>query len=121
MARTAVTPAQLVSETVVAPTSTTINSTLVTNGVTIAAAHFGHILIRVANSDTNPHNLIIRAGTDLTPVWRKGLGDLTVAVSASATGEMPPIESARYKQSDGSLSIDFSTGFTGTLETTYLP
>lgn len=124
MARTAVTPAQLVKDTVVAPTSTTINTTLVTNGVTIAAARFGRLVIRVANSDTNPHNLLVRAAPDVpgnSGAWMAGQGDLTVAVAASSTVELTGVDSARFSQPDGSLLVDFSSGFTGAIETLLRP
>jgi hypothetical protein len=121
MARTAETPVVLARGGGVAVTAVTINPTLVTNGVTLANANSDKLIVRVTNSDTNPHNLIIRAGTNLTPAWMAGQGDLTVAVAASATEYVALPDSARYLQDDGSLSIDFSSGFTGTLELVKLP
>ena len=50
MARTAVTPAQGTRNGGVAPTATTIDATLVGNGVTIAAAKVGKLVIRFANT-----------------------------------------------------------------------
>jgi hypothetical protein len=123
MARTAVTPAQGARNAGVTPTSTTINSTLVTNGVTIAnAGRIEDLVIRVANTDGSALAVTIRAGDSLYPAVESGLGDLAVTVAAtSGVQEIARLESARYQQSDGSLSIDFATGFTGTLETMYLP
>lgn len=124
MARTAVVPAVGARNAGVAPTSTTINSTLVTNGVTMAVQHPEKLVMRVANSDTNPHNLLVRAAPDVpgnSGAWMAGQGDLTVAVAASSTVELIGVDSARFGQSDGSLSVDFSTGFTGTLETVLRP
>lgn len=121
MSRTAVTPAQGVINGGTAPTSTTIDSTLVTNGVTIADAVPEKLVIRVNNSATAAKSVIIRAGTSLYPAVESGLGDLTVAVGASATVELTALESARFLQPDGSLSIDFASGTTGTLETLYRP
>lgn len=124
MSRTAVVPAAGARNAGVAPTSTTINSTLVTNGVTMAVQHPEKLVIRVANSDTNPHNLIVRAAPDVpgnSGAWMAGQGDLTVAVAASSTAQLIGVDSARFGQPDGSLSVDFSTGFTGTLETMTRP
>lgn len=122
MTRTAVVPAKAVRNGGVAMTATTINSTLVTNGVTIAApANLDKFLLRIANSDTSPHNLLMRAGADLTPAWMAGQGDATIAVAASSTEYFGPFDSARFLQSDNSVSIDFSTGMAGTLEIVQLP
>lgn len=122
MTRTAVTPAKAVRNGGVAMTATTINSTLVTAGVTVAApANLDKFLIRVANSDTNPHNVIMKAGGDLTPAWMSGQGDATLAVAASSTEYFGPFDSARFLQADNSVSVDFSSGFTGSLEIVQLP
>lgn len=124
MARTAVTPAAGARNAGVAPTSTTINSTLVTNGVTMAVQHPEKLVIRVTNSDTSSHNFIVRAAPDVpgnSGAWMAGQGDLTVAVAASAVATFIGVDSARFGQADGSLSVDFSTGFTGTMETVLRP
>jgi hypothetical protein len=122
MARTAVTPAQGVLNGGVTPTSTTINAGLVTSGVTIADVNLEKLVIRVANTDGAALAVTVRAGDSLYPAVESGLGDLAVSVAAT-TGvtELAALESARFLQSDGSLSIDFATGFTGTLETIYRP
>jgi hypothetical protein len=122
MARTAVVPAKAVRNGGVAVTPTTINSGLVTAGVTVAApANLDKFLLRVSNTDTSPHNLIMRAGTDLNPAWMAGQGDAALAVAASATEYFGPFDSARFLQADNSASIDFSTGMAGTLEIVQLP
>lgn len=124
MARTAVAPAAGARNSAVAPTSTTINSTLVTNGVTMAVPNPEKLVIRVTNSDTNPHNIIIRAAADVpgnSGAWMAGQGDLTVPVAASGVEEFIGVDSARFSQPDGSVQIDFSTGFTGTMESVLRP
>jgi hypothetical protein len=122
MARTAVTPAQGVKNGGVAPTVTTINAGLVTAGVTIADANPEELIIRVANTDGAALDVYVRASTSQYPAWMSGQGDLSISVPAT-TGviEIAALDSALYLQPDGSLSIDFATGFTGTLETTYRP
>src|SRR5215470_9581152 len=114
MARTAVTPAQGVRMGGVAPTSTTINSTLVTNGVTIANCKVGKLVLRIANSDTNAHSVIIRASDGGSQAILAGQGDLTIALPLSATTQVTDLDSARFVNKDGSLSIDFGSGTTGT-------
>lgn len=122
MPRTTVTPAQGTRNGAIAPTATTIDSTLVTNGVTIAAAKVGKLVIRAANTHAAAQVMSIRAGDSIYPAWMKGQGDLAVAL-ASTTGvaQVAGLDSARFKQSDGSVHIDFDAGTTGTLETYYLP
>lgn len=122
MARTAVTPAQGIRNGGIAPTATTIDSTLVTNGVSIATAHVEHLVIRFANTAGAAKNVIVRAGDSIYPAWMKGQGDLAVlAALTSGVEQISGLDSARFKQSDGSLHIDFDAGTTGTLETYYRP
>jgi hypothetical protein len=122
MPRTAVTPAQGVRGDGVTPTSTTIDSTLVTNGVVIASANPEKLVIRFANTHGATQVMTISASDTKIPAWLSELGDHTVS-AASTTGikEVVGLDSARYLQSDGSLHIDFDSGTTGTLETLYLP
>jgi hypothetical protein len=126
MSRTAVTPAAGVRNGAVAPTKTTIDSTLVSNGVTIAVPQPEKLSIRVANTDSGgAHNIIIRAAADVpgnSGAWMAGQGDLTVSVAASTGVQViTGVDSARFSQPDGSLFIDFSSGFAGTLETVLRP
>lgn len=122
MPRTAVTPAQGVRNGGVTPTSTTIDSTLVTNGVVIANANPDKLVIRVANTHSAAHAVTVRAGDSLIPAWMKDQGDLAVTVAlTSGVTEFAGLDSARFLQSDGSIHIDLATGFTGTLETLYRP
>ena len=100
---------------------TTIDSTLVTAGVTLADAKPERTLIRVANTHGSAHNLIVRAG-DNPPALRAGQGDLTVEVAlTSGVRTFGPFESDKYLQSDGSMEVDFSSGFTGTIDILLIP
>jgi len=115
---------------------TTINSTLVTNGVTVASPGPWKILLAVYNSDSGSHSVIVRAtGNGVTAAGatqtqpapsgtvfaQSTLGDLTVVVTTLATYFIPVVTGSRFAQSDGSLSVDFSSGFTGTLWVFGLP
>lgn len=123
MARTAVTYRALVRNGNLIATSgtTTIDSTLVTNGITIANAKPERTIIRVANTEGSTNVLTLRAGAN-PPALRAGQGDITVTVAAtSGVQYFGPFESDRVLQSDGSMSFDFETGMTGTIEALLMP
>ena len=112
MARTAVTVTDLTAATSTAdPAGTTADPT---NGHTVTGVRPEVLTFRVKNTTAGSLNAIVRAGTQpLAP--SSGQGDLTVAVGAGATVWIGPLESARFLQNDGSLSLDLGTGFTGTV------
>ena len=112
MARTAVPVTDLTAATSVAdPAGTTADPT---NGHTITGVRSEVLALRVKNTTAGALNAILRAGTQpLAPA--SGQGDLTVSVGAGATVFISPAESARYIQSDGSVSLDLAAGFTGTV------
>lgn len=134
-ARIVLTPVALQRDAAVAQGAGTSIAGLVAAGATIPAPAGYKLIMVVTNSDTNPHNLIVRAsrsGVDASgnaqsnPVWnttytQATVGDLTVAVAASTTVWVAPLTTDRYTQDDGSLSLDFSSGFTGTLWLARLP
>lgn len=84
------------------------------NGNTIANAYPELTVLRISNTTAGALNAILRAGTK--PLAESsGQGDLTVSVPANGTVFVGPVESARFIQADGSLSIDYAAGFTGTV------
>jgi len=123
MARTAVVPRALVKNSNLIGTSgaTTIDSTLVSNGVTIANAKPEKLLIRVTNTEGSTNTVTVKAG-DNPPALRAGQGDLVVTVAATTGVQyIGPLESDKYLQADGSLEIDLETGMTGSLDALYMP
>ncbi len=123
MARTAVVPRALVKNSNLIGTSgaTTIDATLVTNGVTIANAKPEKLLIRVTNTEGTTNTVTVKAGAN-PPALRGGQGDLVVTVAATTGVQyIGPFESDKYLQADGSLSIDLETGMTGSLDALYMP
>jgi hypothetical protein len=85
-----------------------------TNGQTIANSFPERTVLRVSNSGGAAENVIVRAGTK--PLAESsGQGDLTVSVPAGEAVFIGPLESARYIQADGSLSIDYAAGYTGAI------
>lgn len=100
---------------------TTVDATLVTNGVVIANAVPELTVIRTTHTDGAAHDLIVRAG-DNPPALAAGQGDLTVEVAAtSGVRYFGPFESGRFLQSDGSMHIDFETGYAGTIDVLRVP
>ncbi|TYB69734.1 hypothetical protein FXF51_06110 [Nonomuraea sp. PA05] len=123
MARTAVTPRALVANGGLngATGATTIDSTLVTNGVVINSADPEHILIRVTNTEGSTNVVTVRAG-DYPPAWAAGQGDLAVTVAATTGVQfIGPFESGRFLQGNGSMEIDFETGMTGAIDVLLIP
>lgn len=123
MARTAVVPRALVANGNLngATGPTTIDSTLVTNGVVVASAEPERTVIRVTNTEGSTNTATVRKG-DNPPAHAAGQGDLVVTVAATSGVQfIGPLESGRFLQTDGSLEIDFETGMTGTIDVLQLP
>ncbi len=127
MARTAVTPLVATPNggSSANPAGTTIDATLVTNGVKIDDAYqMEEIVLRVTATASSGKNLTIQSGAD--PAAEMAIyGDLTVAFAAgNVTPQVKyvgPFTSARFVQGDGDLWVDFESGFTGTIEAIHLP
>lgn len=122
MARTAVSYTPLVPNSHLTDVAgTTIDATLVTNGVVINDADPEHTLIRVTNTHSSAHNVTVKAGTG-TAAWMAGQGDLTQSVALTTGVEwLGPFTSARFQQQGSKLYVDFATGHTGTITVFKLP
>lgn len=94
----------------------TVNAALVSAGLNVVNAFnvkAGTTLVRVSNSAATAMNLIFRAG-EFAPAI---LGDYTVSVPAGQTSIIRLNKrEAQIKNQDGSINVDFQTGFTGTFE-----
>lgn len=118
MARTDITPVSRVhNSSIVEPTGTTIDATLVTNGVRILKPNTRTIEIVVANTAVADKIVTLKAGNVGGGAIKRSQGDLTLTVVAT-TGvrRIGPLESARFSQADGSLWVDFAAGTTGTIK-----
>jgi len=75
-------------------------------------------IIHVKNTDGAALDVTVQAGNG--PLGAQG--DLVVEVAAT-TGEqlIGPLESARFKQDDGYVYVDFETGMTGLIGVYQLP
>ena len=122
MARTAVTPVAFTPNGHTSDVAgTTIDATLVTNGVVINTADPEHTVLRITNTATGAKNVIVRTGTG-SQSWMAGQGDLTVSVGANTGKEfVGPFTSAHYQQRGSKLYIDFESGFTGTITAFKMP
>lgn len=126
MARTAITPRALVANGNLtgATGATTIDATLVTNGVVVDKAEFERILLRVTNTEASTNTVTIQSGAN-PPAHAAGLGDLVVTVAATTGVQyLGPFESGRFCQGGadmGDLHIDFETGMTGEIDVLLIP
>jgi hypothetical protein len=95
------------------------------DGATIAAAgDTRKLLIVLTNTFAGEKIMTIKAPTANPNAVRSGIGDLAITFAA---GNVTPqvkyvvIESARFAQADGSISIDFAANTTGTMNAFRLP
>ncbi len=125
MARTAITLRSLSPNGgIAAPTADTIdqangmNLAIPSNTIPLPAGSERLILV-VANTAGTPKAVTVKAGVGggATPgqAFRSGLGDASVTVTNATTSYLGPFESARFSQLDGSLNVDFASGFTGSI------
>ncbi|MEV5854643.1 MULTISPECIES: hypothetical protein [Streptomyces] len=103
------------------PAGTTIDSTLVTNGVVINNIDPEHTLIRVTNTAGSAKNVTVKAGSG-TAAWMAGQGDLVQSVALTSGVEwLGPFTSARFQQQGSKLHVDFASGHTGAITVFKLP
>lgn len=145
MARTSITPTLLDPKSpTLNYTPTTIDATLVTNGATIPLASSAiparpggdRLILLVTNTVAATKTVTVRAGAGVgvqstgvgvtgypIPGQEGGLGDLVTGNLTASTGNaiIGPFEAARYIQPDGSISVDFASGMTGTIIPILLP
>lgn len=96
-------------------TTTTIDSTLVTNGLSIT--DFFNVeepRLHVYNSAAGAKKITLVASTEATAI-KGGIGNFTLSIPAGETHVLDQVESARFMQAGGALHVDFATGFTGTI------
>ncbi|MET8113809.1 hypothetical protein [Streptomyces prasinus] len=122
MPRTAVSYSPLVANGhLTSPAGTTIDATLVTNGVVINAADPERTVLRVTNTAASAKTVTVRAGTG-SQSWMAGSGDYVQSVGANTGSEfLGPFTSARFQQKGSKLHVDFESGFVGTITVLRLP
>lgn len=118
MARTAVPYSNLAgNSSILEPTPTTADTT---NDHVVNAAVPERTILRVYNTSGSTKTVTIKAG-DYPPALAAGQGDLVVSVADSAIRLIGPLESGRFKQSNGTLEIDLEAGYTGSITALLLP
>ena len=94
-------------------------------GATIAAGgNTGKLLIALTNTTAAEKVITIKAPTANPHAPRAGRGDLAITFAAgnvTAVVKYVVIESARFAQTDGSISIDFAADTTGFMNAYRLP
>jgi hypothetical protein len=121
MPRTAVPYSPLVANGhLTSPAGTTIDATLVTNGVVINGVDPERTVLRITNSAVSAKNVTVKAGTGRQS-WLSGSGDYVQAVGASGSEFLGPFTSARFQQRGSSMYVDLESGFTGTITVLKLP
>lgn len=99
----------------VADAAITKTAVVVANGVAIKNAFKNKnntLLICVENSATSAGKVTFKAGNAYPNAM---LGDLEVSVDASSTTMLQIQDASRFENKDGSVNLDFSTGFTGNI------
>lgn len=103
------------------PAGTTIDATLVTNGVVIENVDPERTLIRVTNTAGSDKVVTVKTGSG-SQSWMAGQGDLAVTVAATSGKQfIGPFTSARFQQQGSKLYVDFASGTTGTITVFKLP
>lgn len=100
---------------------TTIDATLVTNGVVINSVDPEHTVIRVTNTHSAAHDVTVKAGSG-SAAWMAGQGDLVQSVALTTGVEwLGPFTSARFQQQGTKIYVDFAAGHTGAITVFKLP
>lgn len=97
----------------VANTAITKTAVVVANGITIKNAFKNKnntLFICLENTATSESKVTFKAG-DTYP--NAMLGDLEVPLAESSTTMLQIQDSSRFENKDGSVNLDFATGFTG--------
>jgi hypothetical protein len=128
MARTAVTATAFTPNAkLVRPAGTTIDATLVTNGVVISGAPLEEIVVEVTNTFAGAKIVTIQSG-DNPPGFAAGQGDMTGSLAQNEVAYFGPFDSSRFVQkgtttdpATGALWVDFESGTTGTIRAYRVP
>lgn len=85
------------------------------NGITLKNAFANKnnsLAICIENTATTASEVTFKAGDNFP---NAKLGDLTLAVTASSVNVYQVQDLSRFENKDGSMNIDFKTGFTGNI------
>lgn len=85
-----------------------------------AKACLEEITIRITQTDATARVATVLAG-DSPPADAAGQGNLAQSMAQNTTYYIPPLTSARFLQSDGTVHIDLAASFAGTIEAFWIP
>lgn len=112
-------PTALVSGTAVTlPETTAINGSTDTINIT-GGSDADKLLLVLNNTTAATKEFTIKAGEN-PPAVRKGLGDLVVTM-LEKTQQVVAVESARFANADGTISLSFQAGSTGFVSAIRIP
>jgi len=121
MPRTAVTATALVPNSSIAqPTATTIDATLVTNGVEVNVAATETLWVEVTQTAASAKVITVQSGAN-PPALDAGQGDLTRSMAQNAVALFGPFSSGRFVQDGSTLHVDFEAGTTGSMRVYRMP
>lgn len=104
---------------VTVPETTAINGSTDTINITGGAGGSSRLLLILNNTTVSAKEVTVKAGAN-PPALLKGKGDLGVNVPASTT-QVISIESARFANADGTISLSFAASMTGFVSAIRLP
>jgi len=114
MPRDAIIPVQTVSDTGKDGKNATISTAItVANGayIDVSSIDTDHMIIHVKNTVGAAKTVTVKAGV----YSRASLGDLVVSVAATTGEQLIKIESARFKQANGQIFLDWEAAMTGSV------
>lgn len=120
MPRFAITPVQTTIDSGVDGKAATVMAAIVqADGgyIDVSSINTDKMIIHVKNTHGVAHAVTIKAGD----YSRASLGDLAVTVAATTGEQLIVVESARFKDSDGYILIDFAADFAGLIGAYLLP
>jgi hypothetical protein len=120
MSRDKITPVELTADagtdvknaTVATAINTTNGGYIDLNGVSAEK-----LLIHAKNTEGSTNTVTINSGI----YSRSSLGNLVVTVAATSGEQGIVIETARFKDADGYITLDYESGMTGTVAAYLLP
>ena len=120
MSRVETTPVELVRNTAVDAKAATVMDAIVHasgSEIDVSNINTDKLIIHVKNTHSSAHEVTIKAGD----YSRSSLGDYTFEVPLTSGEAMVVIESARFKNADGKILVDFDAGTTGFIGAYLLP
>lgn len=125
MPRTNKTVSQLVKDdsfdVTTAGNTTTIDATLVTNGLAVTGAFGkkGSLVLHVKNTAVAAKTVTVRKGAGQAAA---GNAEIVKSVAATTGDRLIVLaEPARYQQANGDVNVDFETGMTGSIAVYRVP